>query len=64
MMEFLDNLDLDMFVKCGKDVYTIIDEINDYFGRDVFDDISTEKFVCYLRSKGYRVYEVISYIVG
>ena len=64
MMEFLDNLDLDIYVKPGKDVYTIIDQINDYFGRDVFDDISTEGFVCYLRSKGYRVYEVISYIVG
>ena len=63
-MAFLDNLDLDIYVQPGKDVYTIIDQINDYFGRDVFDNISTEEFVCYLRSKGYRVYEVISYIVG
>lgn len=63
-MEFLDSLDMDMFVKPGKDVYTIIDQINDCFGKDLFDAISTEEFVCYLRDRGYKVYEVISYIVG
>ena len=63
-MEFLDSLNMDIFVKSGKDVDMIMDQINYYFGKDVFDDMSTEEFACYLRSKGYRVYEVISYVVG
>ena len=63
-MEMLDNLNMDDFVENGKDINLIMDDINSYVGEDVFNSMGTDEFVCYLRSKGYKVYEVISYFIG
>lgn len=63
-MEILDSLNMDDFVENGKDIDLIMDDINDYLGKDVFDNMGTDEFVCYLRSKGYRIYEAISYFIG
>jgi len=55
---------MDDFVQKGKDINIIMDEIVTYLGEDVFNAMETYDFVCYLRSRGYRIYEQINYYIS
>ena len=62
--ELLDSLNMDDFVQKGKDISIIMDEIVTYLDEDIFDMMETYDFVCYLRSRGYWIYEQINYYIS
>lgn len=74
--KFLDSLSWSSYLHPGEDIYDIMDKIQQEYGDsledspifrgDVFNQITTDEFVDYLRDKGFSIWEehITRYTVG